>query len=45
VRRTSSRQLVRLPYHINDAPFAAALVDAFRALHGNGRLRRRVGGR
>jgi uncharacterized protein (UPF0261 family)/ABC-type branched-subunit amino acid transport system ATPase component len=46
VRRTSSRQLVRLPHHINDAQFAAALVDAFRALHGNGRLqRRRVGGR
>jgi uncharacterized protein (UPF0261 family)/ABC-type branched-subunit amino acid transport system ATPase component len=46
VRRTSSRQLVRLPYHINDAQFAAALVDAFRALHGNGRLqRRRTGGR
>ncbi len=46
VRRTSNRQLVRLPYHINDAAFAAALVDAFRALHGNGRLqRRRAGGR
>jgi uncharacterized protein (UPF0261 family) len=46
VRRTSSRQLIRLPYHINDPQFAAALVDAFRALHGNGRQqRRRVGGR
>ena len=46
VRRTSSRQLVRLPYHVNDPRFAAALVDAFRALHGNGRLqRRRAGGR
>ncbi len=45
VRRTSSRQLVRLPYHINDPQFAAALVDAFRALHGNGRQRRRAGGR
>jgi uncharacterized protein (UPF0261 family) len=46
VRRTSSRQLVRLPYHINDPQFAAALVEAFRALHGNGRLqRRRAGGR
>jgi uncharacterized protein (UPF0261 family) len=46
VRRTSSRQLIRLPYHINDAQFAAALVDAFRALHGTGRLqRRRAGGR
>ena len=46
VRRTSSRQLVRLPYHVNDPQFAVALVDAFRALHGSGRLqRRRVGGR
>jgi uncharacterized protein (UPF0261 family) len=46
VRRTSSRQLVRLPYHVNDPQFAAALVEAFRALHGNGRLqRRRAGGR
>ena len=45
VRRTSSRQLVRLPHHINDPQFAAALVDAFRSLHGNGRLqRRRAGG-
>jgi uncharacterized protein (UPF0261 family)/ABC-type branched-subunit amino acid transport system ATPase component len=44
VRRTSSRQLIRLPYHINDPQFAAALVDAFRALHGNGRQRRRAGG-
>jgi uncharacterized protein (UPF0261 family)/ABC-type branched-subunit amino acid transport system ATPase component len=46
VRGTPSRQLVRLPYHINDPQFAAALVEAFRALHGNGRLpRRRAGGR
>jgi uncharacterized protein (UPF0261 family)/ABC-type branched-subunit amino acid transport system ATPase component len=45
VRRTSSRQLVRLPHHINDPQFAAALVEAFRALHGNGRQRRRAGGR
>jgi uncharacterized protein (UPF0261 family) len=45
VRQTSSRQLVRLPHHINDPQFAAALVEAFRALHGNGRLRRKVGGR
>jgi uncharacterized protein (UPF0261 family) len=45
VRRTSSRQLVRLSYHINDPQFAAALVDAFRAVHGNGRQRRRAGGR
>jgi uncharacterized protein (UPF0261 family)/ABC-type branched-subunit amino acid transport system ATPase component len=45
VRRTSSRQLIRLPYHINDPQFATALVEAFRALHGNGRQRRRAGGR
>jgi uncharacterized protein (UPF0261 family)/ABC-type branched-subunit amino acid transport system ATPase component len=45
VRRTSSRQLIRLPHHINDPQFAAALVDAFRALHGNGRLQRRRSGR
>ena len=45
VRRTSSRQLVRLPHHINDPQFAAALVEAFRALHGNGRLQRRRAGR
>jgi uncharacterized protein (UPF0261 family) len=46
VRRTSRRQLIRLPHHINDPQFAAALVDAFRALHGNGRQqRRRAGGR
>ena len=46
VRRTSSRQLVRLPHHVNDPQFAVALVDAFRALHGSGRLqRRRAGGR
>jgi uncharacterized protein (UPF0261 family) len=41
VRRTSSRQVVRLPYHLNDPQFAAALIEAFRALHGNGRLQRR----
>jgi uncharacterized protein (UPF0261 family)/ABC-type branched-subunit amino acid transport system ATPase component len=41
VRRTASRQLVRLPYHLNDPQFAAALVEAFRALHGNGRVQRR----
>ena len=45
VRQTSSRQLVRLPHHINDPQFASALVEAFRALHGNGRVRRKVGGR
>ncbi|SOE17248.1 amino acid/amide ABC transporter ATP-binding protein 2 (HAAT family) [Hoeflea halophila] len=37
VRQTSNRQLIRLPHHINDPAFAAAVVAAFRALHGGGR--------
>ena len=41
VRQTSSRQLIRLPHHINDPEFAAALVAAFRSLHGDGRTRTR----
>jgi uncharacterized protein (UPF0261 family) len=45
VRQTSSRQLIRVPHHINEPQFATALVEAFRALHGNGRQRRRAGGR
>lgn len=45
VRKTSSRQLIRMPHHINDPRFATALVEAFHALHGNGRQRRRAGGR
>jgi len=44
VRQTSTRQLIRLPHHINDAPFSSALVEAFRALHGSGRLKRRRAG-
>jgi uncharacterized protein (UPF0261 family)/ABC-type branched-subunit amino acid transport system ATPase component len=43
VRQTATRQLIRLPHHINDAAFARALVDAFRALHGNRAQRRRTG--
>ncbi len=31
---STSRQLIRLPHAINDAPFAAALVAAFRAIAG-----------
>ncbi len=27
---TEARQLVRCPFHVNDAEFAAALVDAWR---------------
>lgn len=34
VRQTSNRQLIRLPHNINDAAFAAALVEAFHSLHG-----------
>ncbi len=37
VRRTGARQLVRLPAHINDPAFAAAVLAAFGALHGGGR--------
>ncbi|HEY1884616.1 MAG TPA: Tm-1-like ATP-binding domain-containing protein, partial [Roseiarcus sp.] len=45
VRQTSSRQLIRVKRHINDPEFAAAIVAAFRALHGETRARRRAGGR
>ena len=41
VRQTTSRQLIRLPHHINAPEFAAALVAAFRNLHGDGRARAR----
>lgn len=33
VRVTTNRQIIRLPHHINDPAFAAALVQHFRALH------------
>ncbi|NWG24341.1 MAG: ABC transporter permease [Pseudorhodoplanes sp.] len=41
VRQTQTRQLIRVPFHINDPKFADAVVQAFRALHGarNGRRR------
>jgi uncharacterized protein (UPF0261 family) len=42
VRQTSSRQLVRLPFNINDPPFSAAVVEAFRALHGGRATRRQA---
>ncbi len=45
VRQTSNRQLIRVKRHINDAEFAAAIVAAFRALHGETHARRRAGGR
>ncbi len=34
VRQTATRQLIRVPHHINDAAFATTVVAAFRALHG-----------
>jgi uncharacterized protein (UPF0261 family)/ABC-type branched-subunit amino acid transport system ATPase component len=40
VRTTPNRQVIRLPFHINDAGFAAAVVAAFRDLTG-GRVRRK----
>jgi uncharacterized protein (UPF0261 family)/ABC-type branched-subunit amino acid transport system ATPase component len=45
VRQTASRQVIRVRRHINDPEFAAAIVAAFRALHGASRTRRRAGGR
>ena len=33
VQVTANRQIIRLPHHINSPPFAAALVQHFRALH------------
>ena len=40
VRQTSTRQLIRRPENINAPAFAAALVDAYRTLHGAERRRR-----
>ena len=42
VRQTATRQLVRVPAHINDPAFVAAALDAFRAVHGGRNLRRRA---
>ena len=41
VRQTASRQIIRIPHHINAPEFSAALVAAFRVLHGGGRPVRR----
>ncbi len=41
VRQTPQRQLLPIDAHINDPPFAKAIVEAFYALHGQGRPRRR----
>jgi len=40
VRETANRRLVRRPENINDPAFAAALVEAYRTLHGTGGGRR-----
>ena len=34
VRQTSNRQIIRRPENINDPAFSAAVVEAFRTLHG-----------
>jgi uncharacterized protein (UPF0261 family)/ABC-type branched-subunit amino acid transport system ATPase component len=40
VRQSAQRQLIRIPFHINAPEFAAAIVSAYRALHGDRTLRR-----
>jgi len=42
VRQTGNRQLVRLPYNINDPQFSAAVVETFRTLHGDRPKRRKT---
>ncbi|MDO9637582.1 MAG: ABC transporter permease [Pseudotabrizicola sp.] len=41
LRQTATRQLIRLPHHINDPAFSQALVAAFRSLHGAPKTRRK----
>jgi uncharacterized protein (UPF0261 family) len=41
LRAGASRRLIRLPHHINDAAFAAAVVDELRSLHGAARVPRK----
>jgi uncharacterized protein (UPF0261 family) len=41
VRATASRQIIRLPHHINAPEFAAVLVASFHSLHGASRPNRR----
>jgi uncharacterized protein (UPF0261 family) len=41
VRQTAARQIVRVPFHINDPQFSAAVVQAFRVVHGGTRAQRR----
>jgi uncharacterized protein (UPF0261 family) len=42
VRQTASRQVIRMPHNINDPAFAAAVVAAFRTLHGDRPARRKA---
>ena len=42
VRQTGTRQLLRVPHHINDSAFSEALADAFEALASVRAHRRRV---
>jgi len=44
VRQTGSRRLIRLPQHINDPRFAAAVVAEFRRLFGTRPMRRQARG-
>jgi len=41
VRQSAARQLIRVPHNINDPAFAAAVIAAFRNLHGDNPARRR----
>jgi uncharacterized protein (UPF0261 family) len=41
VRQTATRQVIGVAHHINDRPFADALVAAYRALHSGGTTRGR----
>jgi uncharacterized protein (UPF0261 family) len=40
VQQTPARQIIRVPQHINDPAFAAAVVATFRNLHGDHPVRR-----
>ena len=42
VRRTATRQLIRVPKNINDPEFASTIVSAFRTLFGRTGARRRL---
>jgi uncharacterized protein (UPF0261 family) len=35
--QTSTRQLIRVPFNINDPAFSQEVVRVFRTLHGTGR--------